>query len=246
MSLAGLYWIKEGEQTFGSNVENDIVFPKEFDRKLGVITKNGDDVSISAHKTGLYSIDNQSLMQSKLTSDAEGKATMMNWKSYFWYLIKRGDQYAIRLKDTLSENRLNLRSVPSFQPSKRWIKQAKYIHADPDASIAITNVIGITYDSKFMGTLTFEHKGENFQLLATDGGNNTLFIVFADQTNGKETYGGGRFLYVLMPDEDQMAIVDFNKAENPICAFSDYATCPLPPRENYLPFIVNAGEKKVR
>ena len=97
-----------------------------------------------------------------------------------------------------------------------------------------------------MGTLTFEHKGENFQLLATDGGNNTLFIVFADQTNGKETHGGGRFLYIGIPEEDQMAIVDFNKAENPICAFSDYATCPSPPRENYLPFIVNAGEKKVR
>jgi uncharacterized protein (DUF1684 family) len=171
---------------------------------------------------------------------------MMNWQSVYWYLIKRGDRYAIRVKDTLSQERQYLETIPSFPLKKEWIKNAIYLPAASNESIEIKNIIGITYESKFMGQIQFKHNDKTYELTATSGSDNNLFIVFGDLTNGSETHGGGRFIYVDIPEKGNEVVIDFNQAENPICAFNDYATCPLPMKENQLPFRVDGGEKRVR
>ena len=150
------------------------------------------------------------------------------------------------MKDTLSESRLSFQNIPAYPLSKDWVIRGIFNPVQKDSSISITNKVGITYDSEFKGSLTFNYNGKQQTLLATNGGEGKLFIVMADGTTGSETYGGGRFLYVDIPENGNKVTLDFNKAQNPICAFSDFATCPLPPRENHLSFDIDAGEKKVR
>ena len=246
LSMVGLYWLEEGSQSFGSGKENDIIFPNNFANKLGNIQVNADSIHVKLDNPSYFTIDSENISESIIRSDADGKASMMNMNSYFWYVIKRGDRYGIRMKDTLADSRLNFKDIPSYAPSKKWIITGEYYPINKDSSISITNKVGITYDSKLMGTLSFEIEATTHQLLAVDGGKGKLFIVFADYTNGSETYGGGRFLYVDIPRANQPAILDFNRAENPICGFSDYATCPLPRKENFLPLAVKAGERRAR
>lgn len=246
LSIVGLFWLEEGENSFGSALDNEMVFPQSFPKKLGHIYKANDQLILRAITPVSFTTDSMHQTEAELRSDATPPSTMMNWESYYWYVIKRGDRYGVRLKDTLAYDRMNLTEIPNYTYDQQWLKKSTFYPATGNQTIAITNVIGITYDRKLMGHLEFEHTGKKHRLVATDGGNDQLFIVFADQTNGKESYGGGRFLYVDIPETGDQVIMNFNRAENPVCAFSDYATCPLPRPENYLPFEVTAGEKKAR
>ncbi|MDL5045741.1 DUF1684 domain-containing protein [Oscillatoria amoena NRMC-F 0135] len=115
--------------------------------------------------------------------------------------------------------------------------------ADSSRTIEITNVLGQTLQQRSVGTLLFSWKGEQYSIDAIDEGNDEFFIIFGDETNTRETYGAGRYLYVALPEEGDKVIIDFNKAYNPPCAFTEFATCPLPPKQNLLPFSVTAGEK---
>ena len=106
----------------------------------------------------------------------------------------------------------------------------------------VPNIIGDIFDEVSPGSVVFRHQGTTHRLRALEGSAGTLFLVFGDATNGKETYGSGRFLYTSSPDEDGHVVVDFNRSYNPPCVFTPWATCPLPPRGNDLPFAVRAGE----
>jgi uncharacterized protein (DUF1684 family) len=110
--------------------------------------------------------------------------------------------------------------------------------------VTIPNVLGMESPEEIQGALVFKIKDKEYRLLPL--GDKNLFVIFGDETNGTETYGGGRFLSVAEPDQQGRTIIDFNKAYNPPCVFSEYATCPLPPRENQLELRVTAGEKMVK
>jgi uncharacterized protein (DUF1684 family) len=111
--------------------------------------------------------------------------------------------------------------------------------------IPIANVLGMVDEMKSPGALAFEIDKKIYRLDALElKGSDKLFIIFADQTSGKQTYGAGRYIYAAVPDASSKVILDFNKAENPPCAFTSFATCPLPPRQNRLPIAIEAGEKK--
>ena len=244
LSMIGLYWLQDGTYSIGSEEGNDIIFPPELPGEIGEITLMQGKLTYSS-KNKNVTMDGMPSNDKRINSDADGEATMFNWGSHFWYVIKRGEQYGIRMKDTLAEARLNMTQIPMFDPSSKWVVKGKLSASKEDSKISITNKVGITYDSDLAGTVSFNLNGRDHDLIATKSGDR-MFIVFADLTNGTKTYGGGRFLYADFPQEGNEVILDFNKAENPICGFSDFATCPLPRPENYLPFEVTAGEKRVR
>jgi len=159
------------------------------------------------------------------------------------FVIKRGDRYGIRLKDPDSQYRREFHGIEYFPADERYRVTARFVAER--RTIPILNILGQTEPSECPGYVVFRLNGQELRLypILEEPGAKQLFYIFRDQTTGKETYGAGRFLYSDLPQDGQVTL-DFNKAYNPPCAFTPYATCPLPPKENHLAVRIEAGEKK--
>ena len=169
---------------------------------------------------------------------------MFKMDSYKWHIIKRGERYEIRLRDLEDPLIDQITEIPSFPVNSEWRIEAKFKKFDTPKRIAIPNVLGDTEYESCYGLLKFKIEDKEYSLMPLgDGETSNLFIIFADETSAEETYGAGRFLSVEKPDKNGKTYIDFNKATNPPCAFTDFATCPLPPLENILPVRIFAGEK---
>lgn len=241
LNLAGLYWLNEGDNTFGSNAANTLVFPEKAPKKLGILTLKDGKVAFKKQQ----GVDVQFLNQenvSDLVFDDEKTITMQHG-SFRWFIIKRGSKYGVRLRDLASPNVTHFKGVERFPVSGTWKLEGTFEPPKTPRTIAITDVIGTISQQPLVGHAVFNLDGKTYRLAATDGGDGKLFIVFKDTTAGHETYGAGRFLYLDKPNAGNSLTVDFNKAINPPCAFTEYATCPLPPNENRLPIAITAGEK---
>ncbi len=245
LSLAGLYWLKEGENTFGFGSGYDIVFPDGNDHlTLGSFYLHNGKVTVRLNPAAKVWVDSQLVLQTDLQSDETDHPTRMEFGRYLWYLIKRGERYGIRLKDRQSPNIKSFKGIERFPVDPKWHIDAQFIPYDSIRVVHVPTVLGTQASSKSPGELEFYFKDQKYRLQAlADSVNEPFFIIFADETNGQETYGAGRFLVVAPPDAQGHTFIDFNKAYNPPCAFTEFATCPLPPKENYLPFKVLAGEK---
>lgn len=242
-TLVGLYWLKEGNNTFGSGKQNDIRFPNPLPDQIGTINLISNEVQFE-HLPNINILhQGEHIEKGVLRTDRQENTTYLYWESYQWHIIHRGEKFGIRLKDTLHPARLNLKEIPSYPVRSSWNKKAKFSQADESAIVSIDNQVNMTIPYKIEGYLTFKHKGADRKLIALDGGPEILFVIISDKTTGLETYGGGRYMYVPRPDDNGFTFIDFNRAENPPCVFTDFATCLLPPKENALPFRVLAGEK---
>ncbi|WP_335967232.1 DUF1684 domain-containing protein [Galbibacter sp. PAP.153] len=241
LNLAGLYWLEEGENTIGSEKGNTIVFPSEkAAAHIGTYQLNGGVITFSA--AGNVDVKEGSKPVKELQVFPVEKTITLSHENLKWYVIKRGDRYAIRLRDLDSELSKNFSGVETFPIAKKWRVRAKF-QPEPMHTISITDVTDRTSDQDSPGTLYFTIDGKEFHLDVLNE-ENRFFIVFGDQTNGDQTYHTGRFLYAEKPDADGHTWLDFNKAYNPPCAFTPYATCPLPPKQNVLSVPVTAGEKQ--
>jgi len=158
------------------------------------------------------------------------------------FVIQRGDRMGIRLRDPESQYRKGFKGIVSFPASAAYRVTARFV-AEP-RKIPILNVLGQTEDSECPGYVVFRLAGKEYRLypIIETPGDKELFYIFRDLTAGKETYGAGRFLYSDLP-KDGKVVLDFNKAYNPPCAFTPYATCPLPPKQNHIAVRIEAGEK---
>ena len=246
LSLAGLYWLDEGENTFGSGMENKIVFPTgKAAAQIGSFALSNDEVKL----TILPHVDvkrNDSLFTNGVifNKNIEEQSVILSHKNLRWFIIKRGNRYGVRLRDSESDARKKFTHIECFPVIEKWRVNATFEAPTSKKTIPIHDVIGNTTETTFGGTLKFEIDGKSYTLDATLEGEDDLFIVFGDYTNGNKTYGAGRFIYAKKPKEGNQVILDFNKSYNPPCAFTDFATCPLPPDQNKLPFEVLAGELK--
>jgi uncharacterized protein (DUF1684 family) len=246
LTVSGLFWLDEGENTFGSGKENKIVFPDgKADAKIGSLILIKDEVRLNI----LPNIEvkrNDTLFSSGIifNNDLEEQSVILSHKNLRWFIIKRGNRYGVRLRDLESDARKNFTHIECFPVIEKWKVNATFEAPNSKKTIPIHDVIGNTTETTFGGTLKFEIDGKSYTLDATLEGEDDLFIVFGDYTNGNKTYGAGRFLYAKKPKEGNKLVLDFNKAYNPPCAFTDFATCPLPPDQNKLPFEVLAGELK--
>ncbi|MCH7773191.1 MAG: DUF1684 domain-containing protein [Bacteroidetes bacterium] len=242
LNLVGLYWLKEGENTFGSSEKNDIKFPDNSPQKIGTIILK-DSLLTFKSADGVDVLNNDvKVTVLELKDDLTGMRTTLASGSLRWYIIKRGERYGIRLRDVESPILKEFKDIDIYPINEDWRIEATFIPYDPPKPILIPNILGTTEEDNSPGALSFTKDGRNYKLDAIES-RNGFFIIFADETSGKETYGAGRFLYTDRPDSNNKVILDFNISYNPPCVFTKYATCPLPPKQNYLHLKITAGEK---
>jgi hypothetical protein len=162
------------------------------------------------------------------------------------HVIDRGGKKALRVKDSEAERRTRFAGIEHFPVDPAWRIEAEWVPFDRPRAVPIKNILGQESDALVLGEAVFGRDGHTLRLLpiqeAPDG---PLFFIISDLTSGAETYGAARFLYAD-PPRDGKVTLDFNRAINPPCAFTPFATCPLPPKENRLPIAVTAGEKDYR
>ena len=241
LTVAGLFWLKDGVNAAGSGASNQIVLPRgpakigEFDFHSGrIVFRPVAGVAVTVNGKPADA-------DSRLKPDTDGKPDQVQCGGFTMFVIHRGDRYAIRLKDTDSKFRKEFTGMRWFPVASGYRVTAKFVAYEKPAMIAITNVLGETSQQPSPGYVLFTLAGQSMRLdpMVED---NHLFFVFHDQTSGQETYPPGRFLDANLPKDGQV-ILDFNQAYNPPCAFTPYATCPLPPKQNRLPIRIEAGEQ---
>jgi uncharacterized protein (DUF1684 family) len=244
LTLAGLFWLDEGANTFGSDPGNALVFPADkAPGRAGVFRLARRQVTVEVEPGVPITQAGRPVDSLALASDAQGEPTVLDLGSLSFFVIERGERVGIRLRDRASPALATFAGIESFPVERAWRVAARFEPYQPPKPIRVPNVLGAPTEETCPGALVFERDGKTFRLEPTGEAGRELFVVFGDATNGHETYGGGRFLYVPWPAPGEPATLDFNKAYNPPCVFTPYATCPLPPRQNRLPLRITAGEK---
>lgn len=249
LSLIGLEWLKEGDNRVGNAPDNDIVLTAG-PAHIGTVTLASDGtLSIALAKESGAAIDGKPVAHAVLVDDAhvagDAEPTTISVGSVSFYAIDRDGRKGLRVKDSDAPSRKHFVGIDSFPIEAAWRIQANWVPAAPKETLEMASEIGTIDKYPVPGRLEFSHDGKHFELLPVIEvpGDKQYFVVFADRTSGKETYGAARFLYVD-PPKDGKVTVDFNKAYNPPCAFTPFATCPLAPPENRLDLRITAGEKK--
>ncbi|HEX8284223.1 MAG TPA: DUF1684 domain-containing protein [Pyrinomonadaceae bacterium] len=245
LSLIGLFWFKEGENRFGSDPTNEIVLPEgKVPPRAGTLRLAGGRVTLEAEPGSGIKSGGQDVTTLELKSDEDGAPTMLELGSLSFHVVKRGERLGLRIKDRENPARAEFKGTEYYPADTKWVVGARFEPYEPPKRVPILNVLGMETEEMAPGALAFEVGGREYRLQALkEKGEEQLFIIFADQTSGKETYGAGRYLYADPPGADGRVRLDFNHAYSPPCAFTRYATCPLPPPENRLPLRVEAGEK---
>lgn len=247
-TLVGLYWLKPGANRFGSAPDSELELTSAgFPGHVGTFAFDGKSVSFTATPGAGVTSGGKPVATLKLLTDADPdpKApTILDLGSVSFYAIQRVDRYGVRVKDTAADARVHFKGLEYFPVDQKWRFEAKFVPYTPMKKIPIINILGMEEDMNSPGALLFSVDGREYRLeTVLEDGETDYFVMFADQTSGKQTYGAGRFMYVK-PPVDGITVLDFNKSYNPPCAFSPYATCPLPPPENRLPLAIAAGEFK--
>ena len=245
VNLSGLFWLKEGETKFGSAAENELLFKeKNFPALLGSFLLKGNEVVWSTAGDHAVFAQQEKIRTATIFNGEEINATQLAFQTFRWSVIKREDLIGIRFRDLASPQLEKLQHIPRYGIDQDWRINAR-IEKSALPSVSILNVLGQTTQEKSPGKVVFEYKGKSYSLDVVDEGTTNLFVLFGDETNVKETYPTGRFMYIPRPDANGNTVIDFNKSFNPPCAFTPFATCPIPPKQNILPFAVKAGERKI-
>lgn len=244
LNLVGLFWLKEGNNTFGSAKNNDIVFPgNNAPDYIGTFILKDSIVTVEINPDVNVAVNNSSIKKAILKNDLSVNPTVLSLGSLRWFVIKRGDQYGIRLRDLNAPLLNEFKGIRTFPINEDWRVEAEYHPYEKPKVLSIPTILNTIEEDTTYGYLRFRLHGKDYTLDPIPEGDE-FFIIFADETTGEETYGAGRFLYTQKPDSTNNVILDFNKAYNPPCAFTGFATCPLPPKQNYLHLKITAGEKK--
>ena len=241
LNLAGLFWLKPGDNSFGSAANNTLVFKhKNMPALLGKFKVVGSRVSFEFEKavskfSKVYSEEIVLFDPSKKTDSS------IHFNQFMWSIIIREDKIGVRFRDLKNPALAAFKGNKRFAIDEKWNLPAKLLPPNP-SGLFITNVLGQTTAEDYAGKINFEYQGKNYELDAISEGPSDLFVIFCDATNGINTYHTGRYMYVPRPDSNGNTFIDFNKAFNPPCAYTPFATCPIPPKQNKLPFKVTAGE----
>ena len=242
--LAGLFWLKPGDNSFGTDPSNRIVFPAgTAPAHAGVFTVQGETVIIKIEPGVHATIDDKPVTTAALQSDASGQATTVALGNLRMKVIKRGQRLGIRLKDLDSPALRSFHPLIFYPLNTRYIVSAKWFPADGTKTVDIPNVLGDVTTERVAGEAHFTIDGRDLYLTALGGDpQKGLFFVFNDLTRRNDTYPGGRFLETDAVSNGSV-VLDFNKAYNPPCASTPFATCPLAPKQNQLQVAIPAGEK---
>jgi uncharacterized protein len=243
LSVAGLFWLKEGENRFGADPSNDIVLPEGSAPPLaGVFEFHEGKTTLRIAPGAAVTLNGKPVTALEVKTDEKLLPDVVRLGSLSLIVIKRGERYGVRVKDLNSKQRREFKGLRWFPVKEAYRITAKFVAYAQPKDIEIANVLGDVSKNPSPGYAVFNFGGKEYRLEPILEGKDKLFFIFADLTNNKTTYGAGRFLYAGMP-QDGTVTLDFNRAENPPCAFTRFATCPLPPRQNRLKIAIEAGEK---
>lgn len=242
VALAGLYWLKEGANQFGTASNNSFVLPPGSapDSAGSFIFHQGSTQLTVSPGAPVFLNGKPVASPAPVNPDSSGEPDRITLGHLSMIVIHRGARYGIRLWDSQSPARLTFAGTRWFPIKESYRVTAQFMSYPQGKTIPILNILGDTELTPSSGFATFELKGKRCRLESVLEGDQ-LFFMFKDATSGHETYPAGRFLYTALP-VDGKVVLDFNQAHNPPCAFTPYATCPLPPRQNHLSVAIDAGE----
>ena len=245
-SLIGLHWIEPGAHYVGSDADNGIrlaIGPEH----LGMLRLADGVASFEPDSDAAVTLDGAPLTAGatlRTDNDPEGPSVIgYDDGKGLATMIKRGDRYALRVKHADAPTRLHFAGLQYWPGGRDWKVDAKFVPHPAGRTIPIVNIVGMTDEMPNPGAVEFQRDGRTYRLEALDEGGDELFLIYADRTSGHGSYGAGRYLYAAKPDASGNVVLDFNQGYNPPCAFTAFATCPLPPPENRLDLAVTAGEK---
>lgn len=243
LTVAGLYWLEPGANRAGVDPDARIALPEgTAPRNLGIFTLSGDVTTFEPAKGVLVAVNGVLLKGPRLLKwdPMDESQDLITHGDLTMFVIKRGDRFAIRLRDKNSLMRRQFTGLHWFPVTASQRVEAKWIPYPEPRKVGIPNVVNIVEQQTALGYAQFRLNGKLWTLEPIVEGDQ-LFYIFKDQTAGKETYPAGRFVYSAMP-KDGKVVLDFNKAYTPPCAFTPYATCPLPLKRNHLATRLEAGE----
>jgi uncharacterized protein (DUF1684 family) len=245
LTLVGLGWLKEGVNRAGSGKDVDVEFPAEAPALVGTFTRSGSAVSFQPAAGVSILRLGQPFSGGALKTDAQAAGPdVLKVGRLSFYVIARGNELGVRIKDPDARARKEFKGIQTYPPSDSWRIRARWEPVTTPTTMEVPNVLGRIEAMNVPGTAVFSVTGKEYRLTPVlEEGVTQLFFIFADETNRRETYPAGRFLYADQP-KDGYVVLDFNRAYNPPCAFSPFATCPLPPKQNRLALRVEAGEKR--
>lgn len=244
LTLVGLFWLKPGENTFGSDVGNAVVLPVgTAPAKAGTFDLEGKNVTVEFRDGVSGSIGGMPVTTSQLDPDVSGHPTVVEFGSLRMHVIQRGQRSGIRVKDLKNPEAEKYRGAIFYPLNAAYRISADWIPSDGKRTVIVPNVLGDATPTPVVGEARFHINGQEVRLSAVGGdAEHGLFFIFNDLTRKSETYAAGRFLDTE-PVKDGKVVLDFNRAYNPPCSVTPYATCPLPPKEDQLAISIPAGEK---
>jgi uncharacterized protein (DUF1684 family) len=246
LSLVGLEWLREGDNRLGADRDVELRLPSG-PRIAGRLRLDGGRVTAAGAPSSGLMHDGEAVEDLELINDLDAPddpgPTLLELGSLRMCLVRRADRFGLRIWDTAAAALREFRGVPHYPVDPAWRLVARFEPGAPGETFALPDVLGDVEEEPLPGTVILERGGTHHRIRAIDGGAGQLWLVFGDATNGDTTYRGGRFVYTDPPRADGTVTVDFNRAYNPPCVFSPYATCPLPPPENRLPIRIEAGER---
>lgn len=243
LNLAGLFWLRQGVNTFGSGADNDLVFPERATQTIGMFELDRNRVVMNLRSGADVRVGGHPVSRVQMADDTSDKPTVVTYGSFAWTVIRRDDRFAVRLRDFAHPALSALPPLDYFPTDETLRVKAKLHRYDRPRIVRIDTVVeGLDYNPSSPGMLQFDLAGQSFELEAYSAGAEFL-LVFGDTTSGRETYPAGRFLYASKPGKDGVTVLDFNTAQNPPCAFNEFATCPVASPRNRLAIRIAAGER---
>jgi uncharacterized protein len=245
LTLVGLFWLDPGDNSFGRAASNRLVLDHPaLARNGGKFVLDSTGVRFIAARGSGITLDGQPVSAVPMVIDTRGNPTVLASGSLRFFIIGRSGKLGVRVRDIDSPRRRQFAPIDYYPVGPGWVFNARFEPYEPHRRVRIINILGLEEDMDCPGALLFNKDGREWRLdaLLERPDDSTLFVMFGDRTNGKGSYGGGRFLHVPLPAQG-FTRVDFNESYNPPCAFNNFATCPLPPEQNKLALGVEAGEK---
>ena len=260
LALVGLEWLQPGDNSFGSAQDNQIHLPRGAPAHLGILrlsilSLGGMSITLRPPPGGFpdgFLINGKPAEPQALVTDPDSDKNnpRLTMGSLSMYVIRRGDRYALRIRDSKSTELARFHGLKWFPPNAKYRVTARWIPYVPPKSTTLATLVGTSYSAQVPGAAEFTLAGKTYRLepVLEDPAEAKLFFILRDTTSKSTTYGACRFLYTGFPDrglaQPGKLVLDFNRLENPPCAYTPYATCPLPPARNRLPIPLPVGEKR--
>lgn len=246
LTVAGLFWLHDGENKFGSDTSNDIVLPSPAPAEVGILELHDGKATVDVNRNVPVMVSGKRIKTAILRPDSDpafdDKVDQITLGDLTLYIHASGSRYAVRLLDKNSRLRKVFAGLRWFPVDRSYRVVAQYVPYDKPKTVTVENIMGDFTPTEIPGHVSFELHGQAVRLdVESNAPNPGLSITFRDATSGKETYGAARFLVTEEPKNGKV-VLDFNEAYNPPCAYNPFTTCPLPTPENRLKVRIAAGE----